>query len=725
MTQGVSRFADCVNNNFRFEQTANHDSAFCMPRPFISLDYETRSTTDLKKTGVHKYAEDPNTEILCAAISVNGAKPVLWSDGDPVPEVVVTAVKEFWEIRAWNAQFERVMWAKVACAKYGWPKPELEQFRCTAAEAAAMGLPRNLDDCSRILAPGTPKDLEGYKLMQKMCKPRTREPLTWWDTEEMRFRLGQYCVRDVEAELAIAAKLRRLTVEEMRVYHFDQRVNDRGVLIDMPLVHAMNDAVLRAKSDLNDRLSELTDGAVTKATQTKRLTEYLQQFDENITSISKPELVRMRKEAVLDADALEAIEIRDEANKSSTAKLDAMLAVANDDGRARGLFLYHGASTGRWSSLKVQLQNLKRADPDKFEGAIPYLMSGDLAAVDLLFEPVPATVSSLLRGCFISAPGKRFVVADYSNIEGRLTAWYGNEPKALQAFRDYDAGIGADTYKTTYADTFGVPLSQVEDAERQVGKVICLACGFGGSVGAMCNMAGNDIKKLTRISELVKAKLTEDEWAWAGKLYDPASGLPYDIWTGLKGAVLKWREANPNTVAFWYELLEAALDAVRYPGQIFTAANGRLKLRVKHNCLWMVLPSGRALCYFQPRLTKTKMPWHTEERPALRDTVLFWGMKQSKAGGKPIWCEQPITVPIIVENAVQATGRDLLSTAMLRLEDAGYPTVMHAHDEDISEVDVMHGSVKEFCSIMETAPAWAAGLPIKAKGWEGPRYRKG
>jgi DNA polymerase len=478
------------------------------------------------------------------------------------------------------------------------------------------------------------------------------------------------------------------------------------------------------KTDYDEKMSEATGGVVTKATQVKRLTEFVQNIDPNIATFDKEMLARIRKAPDADDKIVEVAAIREEAGKTSTAKLNAMVEVANADHRARGLFLFNGASTGRWSSLKIQMQNLKRADPHVFEPAIPFFLKGDLRGIDLLFAPVPETVSALIRGCFIAAPGHRLIDADFSNIEGRLTAWYGEEDAALQAFRNFDAGTGPDTYRTTYADTFGTAIKDVGDGERQVGKVISLSCGFGGSVGAMVKMAGNDMKKLSRIASLVQAKVSDDEWQWAGRMYTEDSGLPYEVWTGIKAAVIKWREANPSIVAFWYELINAAVQAVKDEGTVVSVAGGRVKLRVKNKCLWVQLPSGRLLCYYQPHIKQTMMPWHTEEKPALRDTVFFWGMKQSASGGKPIWCEQPLTVPIIVENVVQATARDLMVGAMFNVEDAGYPIIMTVHDELVAEVPHGFGSVEDFVKHMTILPPWAKGLPLAAKGWEGPRYRK-
>ena len=698
-----------------------------MSTDFLSLDFETRSVADLRKTGVYVYAEHPSTDIWCAAFSVNGAEPSLWRGGEPVPKAIREAVEQRWEIRAWNAMFERILWTKVACLKHGWPVPLLTQFRCTAAEAAAMSLPRKLGDCAEVLGLSEKKDKAGHALMLQLCKPRRMDAQgnpVWWDDKKKIERQERYCLQDVRTEMAVAKKLRRLPDDEMAVYHLDQTINDRGVRIDVPLVEAMQRCVAAAKENLDARMAEATNGYASSATQTARITAFLQAGDPRITSLAKGALSDLLSDEDLPPSLREVIEIRAEGAKASVSKLAAMKSRANSDNRARGLYLYHGAGTGRFSSLGIQLQNLRRGKAKDYEPAIPAIMAEDVAYLDLFYGAIPETVSNLLRGCFIPSEGNVFHVADYANIEGRLVMWLAGQQSGVKAFEAYDAGTGPDNYKLTYASAFGKSVGAVTDEERQIGKVIALATGFGGSVGAFAKMAGLYNVNLARAAELAKANATEEEWDSAARGYQASSELDLETWTGLKVIVNKWRGANPDVVAMWYELVEGAVEAVKMPGTTIRTCHGRVRLRCKNNCLWVELPSGRLLCYYQPSVRKTQMPWHTDEKPALKDTVFFWGMKLLAPSGKLLWCEQAITVPILVENVVQGIARDLLVYALFQVEAAGYPTVMHSHDEIIADTPAGHGSLADFERLMRLKPAWAEGLPLATSGWSGPRYRK-
>lgn len=690
----------------------------------LHVDIETRSTVDLRKAGAYRYFEDATTDAWCVCLAADDAPVQSWRLGDPVPDLWRRAVAERCDFFAHNASFERTAFGLLFGPRYGWPVPPLAAWHCTAAMAAAMSLPRDLAGAGKALGLDVQKDAEGRRLMLSMARPRKVETvkgrcpdcagqgyhlgsartcpacggsgsadvqaLTWWDVPERLDRLVEYCATDVEVERALTKRLRPLDGQERRVYLLDQRINDRGVQLDRPLIDAAQAVADAATKRLNAELREVTAGHVTAATKAADLTRWLNIRGVDADSVAKAAVRDILDQDDLPADVRRAVEIRAEAAKSSTAKLKAMDACSNRDGRARGLLLYHGAGTGRWSGRLAQPQNYPRGTVDHVDLSIPHVLDGDLDALDLLFGPPLDVVSSLLRGCFVAAPGRRFVVADYSNIEGRVTAWLAGEGWKVQAFRDYDGGTGPDLYKLAYSKSFSVPVREVSKDQRQIGKVQELALGYQGGKGAFASMAA-----------LYGIVLPETE---------------------VQSIVTAWREAHPHVVALWRGLEDACFAAVRQPGSVQSAAVGRIKFRVKGGFLWMVLPSGRALAYASPRIEPKVMPWVDSRTgdPVVRDGVSFLGIDSRTRQ----WGRQFTYGGHLTENAVQAIARDILAHAMLALEDAGYPIVLTVHDEVISEPPTGHGSLSDFEQIMCALPAWADGCPVTAEGWEGGRYRK-
>lgn len=332
----------------------------------------------------------------------------------------------------------------------------------------------------------------------------------------------------------------------------------------------------------------------------------------------------------------------------------------------------------------VQLQNLPRGTIKLAELAIPYIIEQSVDLLEALFGPALEVVSSSLRGCLIAAPSHRFIVADYANIEGRVTAWLAGESWKLHAFRDFDNGSGPDLYKLAYSRSFGIPVADVTDDQRQVGKVMELALGFQGGTGALQAMARNYGMSIA-----------------AGEAEK------------LKEA---WRGVHPAVVALWRSMESAVFRAVASPGSIETAAAGRIKFHVKGGFLWMILPSGRPLAYASPSIVRREMPWGAQ-----KDVVIYHGIDSHNRQ----WSEQTGYGGLWTENAVQAIARDIMAAAMLRLEAAGYPLVCSVHDELIAEVPEGTGSLAEYEDMMVITPEWACGCPVAAKGWAGTRYRKG
>lgn len=657
--------------------------------PVLHIDLESRSTVDLKKSGAYVYAEHPTTDIWVACFAIDDSPIGVWFPGQPVPELLREHVLAGHPIYAHNANFERIMWREILGPRYGWPVPELEQFYCTAAMAAAMNLPRDLEGAAQALGLPVQKDTQGRNLMLRMAKPRRprkgepRDVVLWWDDEERVQRLTEYCKTDVEVERLIEQRLRHLSQAERQVYLLDARINDRGVLVDIETVHRAAEVVEKALKRLDREMAEATGGAVTGCSQVSRLAEWINWRGIDCTGVGKDQLAALLERDDLPDDVRLALSIRQEAAKSSTSKLNAFMAQRCRDGSAKGQLLYHGAGTGRWAGRGVQLQNLPRPMMRRPELAIPALQSGDDRVVDLLWDRPMQVVSDCIRSMVIARPGKRFICADFSNIEGRGVAWLAGEKKKLRAFKAFDEGTGPDLYLVAASGIYGIPLSNLNknSPERQIGKVAELACGYQGGVGAFQAMAK------------VYGVKVEDEFADEIKT--------------------KWRDSNPRIVRFWWDVNAAAFEAVANPGRAYECRD--VSFVVKSDVLWCRLPSGRLLAYMNPRIKEVYTPWG-EKKPSV--TFMAINSRTKK------WERHKGYGGLFVENITQAVARDIMVDSMLRAEKEGYPILLTVHDEILAEVDEGVGSVKELEQIMEEPPKWAKGFPIAAEGWEGLRYRK-
>lgn len=554
----------------------------------------------------------------------------------------------------------------------------------------------------------------------------TQEPL-WLEDRASLDRLIAYCKQDVEVERALGKLLLPLIPAERRMFLLDQEINDRGVLVDLPLVAQSRTVVDQAMKRLNSRIDDITGGAVGKVTQVAKLTRWLQMEGVETSSLDKASMIALLSKDQ-DGDIQEALETRQEAAKSSTSKLKALAACAGADGRARGMLQFLGAQrTGRAAGRLAQPQNFPRGSLPKGinpEDCIPALMTGDEAIVDAIWAPPLNVVSSTLRSMLMAAPGKALIAADYANIEGRVLAWLAGEAWKLDAFRAFDTVIGHDAkgkpitagpdlYKLAASAIFGTSVDQVTEAERQIGKTSELACGYGGGVGAFQTMAAN--------YNVVVSDEQADE---------------------IKKA---WREANPAIVAFWRATDDAAIAAVNNPGTAIDC--GPVRWAVHKNFLWCRLPSGRRLCYAAPRIksmmsvTLKDGAWfrfpaaqvesHKRylsaaaadevEHVSYGKSVRFWGVDSLTKR----WTEQYGYGGLWTENITQAVARDILYEGMLRLDAAGYHIILSVHDEVVCEEDDAFGSVAEVESILCENPAWLAGCPVTAKGWRARRYRKG
>ena len=638
----------------------------------ISIDFETRSIIDLKKTGVYPYAQHPTTDVWCMAYAKDDGDVQVWQPGQPIPEVILNGASSQ-QFRAHNAQFERIIWREIMVKRYGFPPITMQQWHCTAAECRAMGLPGSLDGASKALGLVHQKDAIGQRLMLRMAKPRAIQEdgtLVWWNVPSRIATLVEYCKQDVVVERAIAAKVQRLTDAERAVYLLDQKINDRGVQIDTRLVEAGIEVIEIANQKANAEISELTDGAVSGITKNADLSAWL-----GVDSVAKAN-VRELLGQDLEPKVRRVLELRQEASKSSVAKLAAFMECRCNDSRVRGLLLYHGAATGRWSGRLVQPQNFPRGDfkHTVIADAIQLVLKKDYEGIDALYGSAHGLIASMLRACFIAKPDHVFFSADYAAIEARVLAWLANEQDVLDVFRS-----GQDIYCHAATGIYGRTITPADKNERQIGKVAVLALGYQGGVKAFQSMA--------TMYNLEIADEKADE---------------------IKNA---WRKANARIVSWWAALENAAMDAVNNgagvaPGVMFGVEDG---------WMWCQLPSGRRLWYANPRLVERETPWG-----ALRMSVKCDGVNSVTKKFEPF----DLYGGLLAENIVQAVSRDLMASAMLRLEDAGYPIVMTVHDEVVAESSAEKGSLAEFTAILCKLPSWAKGLPLTADGWSGQRYRK-
>lgn len=727
----------------------------------LSIDVETRSAVDLKKTGVEPYASDASTDVWCAAYAIGDGPVDIWKMGAPVPPAIVEHVEAGGLLSAWNCNFEIAIWTHILGPRYGWPVPDLEQWRCSMAAAFAMSLPGSLENAAGAIGLDIGKDMAGRRLMMKMAKPRRPrkgEPdgLYWWDSDDEKERLYAYCKNDVVVERAIRKRLVSLSQSEQDLWFLDQRINKRGVMVDVELCRNARAIVRHVTDGLNREMAEVTDHAVTACSNVSQLKTFVRKRGHETESLDKEHLAELLTKK-LQPDVRRALELRQEASKASVAKIDALLNAIGADGRVTNLLQFHAANTGRWGGRRFQPQNIRRPSKETdVDAAVEIILREPTKraaeTLELLYGPPITVVSDCLRAMIKAPPGKRLISADYSNIEGRVLAWLARERTKIQAFEDYDAGEGHDVYKITAGNLLGKAPGDIDGEERQaLGKVPELASGFRGGHGAYIKMGATG-ETLRQIVKVTKAQTPTDRWASAAARFDARKGLTKDEWTALRVVIDGWRDRHPATVQYWRDLEDAAFRAVSNPGEIVSV--GSIKYRVVGSFLWCQLPSGRALCYCYPTVRWKEMPWPGDKsewqafdgdedaareahgsmfrqfdpltgmalvaRPAMKRVVSYKGVDPDTNKWKTLYTYGGK----LAENVTQAVARDVMADAMKRLEAVGYPVVLTVHDEIVAEVDEDFGGVEEFTEIMTELPDWARGLPVAAAGWIGERYRK-
>ena len=654
----------------------------------ITIDIETRSDKDISKCGVYAYTDTPYFDILLFAYSIDG-QPVQVIDtanGEEIPENVLAALVDENVIkRAFNVNFERVCLSKYLRKNY----PQYfqsysidedtvgdflnpESWHCSMIHARTLGLPSSLAEVGKVLGIEQQKMTEGKALIKFFCVPydtidgvpQFHNPKDYPDKWEI---FKAYNKRDVEAELEIDRKLSRFPVPDFiwQEFYLDQEINDRGILVDMQLADKAIGLDAEAKEELTTEMQRLT--GVENPNSVYQLLDWLETQGYKSDSLGKTqvqELIKTAKEPVKSV-----LQMRLQLSKSSVKKYTAMKNTACSDNRARGMFSFYGASrTGRWAGRNVQLQNLPQNHLPDLSEARELVKYGSFEDIQMLYDDVPDTLSQLIRTAFIPRQGMKFIVADFSAIEARVIAWLAGEEWRMKAFAN-----GEDIYCASASKMFGVPV--VKHGEnghlRQKGKISELACGFGGSVGAMKAMGADSL------------------------------GLSD---TELKQIVTDWREASPHITEFWWAVDRAVKKAVKE--KTATKTHGLL-FSYEAGFLFIRLPSGRRLAYAKPYIGKNKFGG---------ESVTYMGINAQKK-----WDRLESYGPKFVENCVQGIARDLLMYSMQTLSQ--YFIVGHIHDEMIIECP-KDTKLDEICQQMARTPDWAKGLLLRADGYECSFYKK-
>lgn len=656
----------------------------------LSIDVETFSNVDLKKCGVYKYAESPNFEVLLFGASVDGGEVTVYdlASGDTVPEEIIQALADDSVIKwAYNASFERVclsVWLRRNYPQY-FSSYSIEEdtvrnyldpssWRCSLVWGAYMGLPLSLEGIGKVLKLENQKMAEGKALIRYFCVPckptkanggRTRnlpehDPVKW-------STFIAYNKRDVETEMAIQQKLSKFPVPDFlwEEYHLDQEINDRGIQLDMVLVEQAIAIDNRSREELSAKMRQLT--ALENPNSVQQMKEWLTKHGLEVDSLDKKSVKELLKTA--PPELAEVLELRRQLAKSSVKKYQAMQNAVCTDGRARGMFQFYGANrSGRWAGRLIQLQNLPQNHMAHLEDARSLVRSGDYTLLSALYDSVLEVLSELIRTAFVPREGYKFIVSDFSAIEARVLSFLADEPWRLKVFAE-----NGDIYCASATAMFHVPVEKHgQNAHlRQKGKIAELALGYGGSVGALKSMGA------------LEMGLAEEE---------------------LQPLVDAWRTSNPNIVQLWWDVDNAVKTTVRQ--RLDTETHG-IRFRYRSGMLFIVLPSGRQLCYVKPKMGTNKFGG---------DSVTYEGVGSTKK-----WERIESYGPKFVENIVQAISRDILMYAMRTLSHCFI--VGHVHDELIIECS-LDVSLDAVCEQMGRTPPWIKGLNLRADGYETMFYKK-
>lgn len=640
-----------------------------MPDPLL-IDFETRSPLDIREVGIYRYVEDPRTSVLCYAAKQGDKQAFFMAAEGPQPWWLMEALADDdVPLHAHNSTVERLIIREIMGPRYGWPVPRGTRWRCSAARARRLALPGALDKLGVALglSDELTKDKEGKNLIRRLSRPikATPDGFVYDDDPAKLQRFGEYCLQDVIAEDAAEFNTLPMPPQEVAYYHMTEVINDRGVGVDVPLIRRLIWRANEAVEELNDRLREITRGEVQALTQVAQLKAWVQrETGVELLTLRKEDmdgLVKEGEDQHLPGYVIDALKIRQEGAKASVSKLLAILNRVSRDGRVHGAFVYHGASTGRYTSMGVQLQNLVRDVLKDYDKEILELEKFTLTQI-----------SKSIRGCFIPRKGHVFVDADYSAVEARGVAWLFDCKKLVQIFAN-----DGDPYVEIACVIFNKKVVKTDEAERWVGKQTILGCGYGmgkNKFQAQCEKYGKP----------VEMELAEK-------------------------SVGAYRTDYAEIPEGWRDMESAAIRAVQNPGETYEIPNGKIAFRTHRGYLQMALPSGRRLFYKAPFI-KHEDKFNTGR---LRPVLWFWGINPKTKQ----WAPEKTWGGTLTENAVQAFCRDLLFRGMERIENDDIPLVLSVHDQIVAEVPAEDGewAVRRVQRHLEDLPPWAAGFPIKAE----------
>ena len=640
----------------------------------LAIDIETYSDVSLPDCGVHRYAASEQFEILLFAYSLNDepTRIIDLASGEKIPDEIMEYLTDDSVIKtAYNAAFERNCINRFFGLSL---KPE--GWRCTLVQASMLSLPLSLEGVGEALNLDKKKMSEGKDLIRYFCMPckptkanggRTRNLPS--DALEKWKLFKTYCIRDVDVEKQIRNKLAKFPIpdREQKLYCMDQRINDRGIMVDQKLIGHAVACDLLYKETVTKKAYEIS--GLENPNSVSQLKDWLNEKGIEVDSLAKAAVEELVENT--QGDVAEMMKLRLAMSKTSVKKYEAMERSVCPDGRVHGLLQFYGANrTGRWAGRLVQIHNLPQNHMEDLELARSLVKEGRYDLVELLYDSTPDVLSELIRTAFVARPGCRFIVSDFSAIEARVMGYLAGEGWVMEEFR----GAGK-IYEQTASKMFHIPIEEITKGSpyRARGKVASLACQYGGAEGALISMGALNF-------------VEEEE---------------------LKGLVQSWRTANPHIVNYWYEIDGAVKAAVK---ERKMTKVGMVTVYYQSGMLKIALPSGRVLSYVRPRMTVNRFG---------SESVSYEGIGTNRK-----WTRIESYGAKFCENIVQATARDVLAEAMLRLEKKGFDIVCHIHDEVVLEVPEGTSSVEEVNEIMAVCPDWCEGLPLKAAGFESPFYKK-
>lgn len=688
----------------------------------IFCDLETYSETPIAY-GSHAYAE--HAQILLFGYAIDDEPAKVWdlTSGDPMPADLKAGLKKCMAGEATTVWHNGFMFDTIVLKHDLNIDLPLEAIEDTMVMAYQHGLPGSLGILSDVfhMAEDKAKDKEGKRLVQLFCKPL---PKNWKERRATRLThptewqaFINYCRLDIEAERELYKKLPKLnaTAKERAIQLIDARINRRGMLMDVELAKAAVKCAEENQEVLRQKTVEATNGALESTTQRDKLIQYIkEEYGWDIPTMTKAELEKRVDDTSIPEPVRELLALRLMSTKTSVKKFEAVINAVNKDDRLRGCLQFRGAArTGRWSGRLFQPQNLPR--PSLSDGEIALAIEAAKAGVlDMFFEDPAKALSNCLRGLIIAPAGKKLVVADYSNIEGRVLSWLAGEEWKVKAFEEFDAGHGHDLYKLTYGRTFNVDPAKVTKPQRQMGKVLELAMGYQGGAGAFVTFAKGYGIDLDALADTIAETIDPNIWSEAEQSYayfaekNLTCGLERKTFIACDAVKRAWRMANSNIADLWKKADEAVVKAMNSPARVKI---GEFVSMYRAGAYLVVqLPSGRKLCYPSPRLDEDGTC--TFSYMGVEQFTRKW--KRIKTyGGK------------VVENVTQAVAADVLAEGLINLEAAGYETVLTIHDEVLAETpNTADYNVKEMMRLMTELPDWTKGLPLAAAGFEDVRYRK-